>query len=255
MRVDTVSIFYFSPTGGTEHVAGLIGAALGRGAAYYDMTVKDEHSVALGEEDLAILCVPVYGGRVPAPVEERLTRFSGTRTNAALVAVFGNRAVDDALLELRDMAARHGFRTIAAAEFVTPHSVDPSFGAGRPDAQDQRVIAEFAERLLAKAEQDAPAEITPPGKRPYVKYDGIPVKPAVAGTRCIRCGICAAECPAGAIDLINPKLTDKSVCISCMRCIHACTQGARHIPAAMKTLAGLSLKKLCAGRKEPKLYF
>jgi ferredoxin len=255
MKPEKITVLFFSPTGGTEKVARLIGESLGQTAVCCDMTVKNADVLSFTENDLAVFCVPVYGGRVPTPVKERLSRVSGSGTNAALTAVFGNRAVDDALLELRDMVRERGFRTIAAAEFVAPHSIDPVYGAGRPDEADKKVIAEFAGRLLEKAASESPAEITVPGKSPYVKYNGIPLKPVVSAVKCIRCGACAANCPAGAIDFINPRLTDKATCISCMRCIQVCPKGARHIPAPMKAAVSKALKKLCAGRKEPKTYF
>lgn len=254
MKPEKITILYFSPTGGTEKVARLICERLGGNTVCRDMTVKNADVLTFTGNDLAVFCVPVYGGRVPAPVKERLSRMSGSGTNAALTAVFGNRAVDDALLELRDMVGEQGFRTIAAAEFIAPHSVDPVYGAGRPDAADKKVIAEFAEKLLNKAAADSPSVITVPGRSPYVKYDGIPLKPAVSAIKCIRCGACAVNCPAGAIDFINPKLTDKAMCISCMRCISICPKRARHIPAPMKTAASAALKRVCAGRREPKIY-
>lgn len=254
MKPEKITVLFFSPTGGTEKVARLIGEALGHNTVCLDMTVKNADVLTFTGNDLAVFCVPVYGGRVPLPVKERLSRMSGSGTYAALTAVFGNRAVDDALLELRDMIGERGFRAIAAAEFVAPHSVDPVYGAGRPDEADKKVITEFAEKFLEKAASGSPGTIAVPGRTPYVKYDGIPLKPAVSAIKCIRCGACAVNCPAGAIDFINPKLTDKATCISCMRCIKICPKGARHIPAPMKAVASAALKKVCAGHREPKIY-
>ena len=52
------------------------------------------------------------------------------------------------------------------------------------------------------------------------EYGGVPFKP-VANGKCTSCGLCAKECPAGAIPLDNPKMTDKDKCISCMHCVAA----------------------------------
>ena len=49
---------------------------------------------------LAVLAVPVYGGRVPEPALERIRACRGNGTPAVLAAVYGNREFEDALLEL-----------------------------------------------------------------------------------------------------------------------------------------------------------
>lgn len=40
-------------------------------------------------------------------------------------------------------------------------------------------------------------------------------------------GLCAQKCPAGAIYADQPKLSDKSKCISCMRCVSICPVHAK----------------------------
>ena len=58
-----------------------------------------------GPDDLVLFGVPVYGGRIPSPAVQTLRRMQGSRTPAVLVAAYGNREYDDALLELADIAA------------------------------------------------------------------------------------------------------------------------------------------------------
>ena len=55
-----------------------------------------------------------------------------------MVAVFGNRAYDDALLEMQDVASEIGFRVIAAVAAVAEHSIIRKYGKGRPDADDEQ---------------------------------------------------------------------------------------------------------------------
>ena len=73
------------------------------------------------ENDLVILGVPVYYGRVPE-VEGLLDGLHGGNTPVILLAVYGNRLIDDALVELSDLCAARGFRTLAAGSFVAPHT-------------------------------------------------------------------------------------------------------------------------------------
>ena len=58
-------------------------------------------------------------------------------TPAVCVVVYGNRAYDDALLELKDILARRGCRPIAGAAFIGEHSFatpETPTARGRPDA-------------------------------------------------------------------------------------------------------------------------
>ena len=61
--------------------------------------------------------------------------------------------------------------------------------------------------------------------------------------KCIRCGLCADNCPAGAIPKDAPKKVDKRKCISCMRCIQICPQTARSVPLPLRLAAAATVKK------------
>lgn len=75
------------------------------------------------EEDFAIIAMPVFAGRVPALAVERLRRIKSNHARCAIVAVYGNRTYDDALLEMQDVATEMGFRVVAAVSTVAEHSI------------------------------------------------------------------------------------------------------------------------------------
>ena len=177
-------LYFFSPTGGTQRVAGLFAENLNAADACTDITVHAE-AKTFSADDCLLVFFPVYGGRVPGPCLARMRALRGTDTPAVLVAVFGNRAVDDALLEMRDTLTPLGFRVIAAAEVIAPHSVNTDIAAGRPDAADRAKIEGFCTQLAARIAADAPAEIAVPGDPDYRAYNGLPLKPT-GGLRCIR---------------------------------------------------------------------
>lgn len=54
---------------------------------------------------------------------------------------------------------------------------------------------------------------------------------------CNACGRCARRCPAGAIDLEDPKLTDHPECIACRTCAAVCPEGAVTFNAAREKSA------------------
>ena len=114
-------------------------------------------------------------------------------TKAILVAVFGNRMIDDTLLELQDVLEASGFVCIAGMEAVAEHSLMHQFGTGRPDQQDEKELLEFAAKIM----QNSEAQRTPafPGNRPYREYGGVPLNllqmenapPAVCAKNAGRC--------------------------------------------------------------------
>lgn len=254
MEIKKVNLVYFSPTGGTLKLARLMGRALGYECEEIDISSKAQER-SFGEDELAVFAFPCYGGRIPAPMKDRMEKLRGSNTPSLLLCVFGNRAVDDAFAEMQDETRKRGFVSVAAAEFVAPHSVDKSYAATRPDAADMVVMDEFAEKLLKKLEtMDKPEEILLPGNRPYVNYSGIPIKPSFKAKRCVSCGKCYEHCPTGAININEPGKLDKEKCISCMGCIEVCPEGARYLPKIMKLAAKTFLKKACSERKEAKYY-
>ena len=245
----------FSPTGGTERVADTITARWGDPVRKIDLTdpAVDFAAEALDAEALTLIAVPSYGGRVPAPAAERIAKLRGNQARCVVLTVYGNRAYEDTLLELSDLAAGSGFRVIAAAAAVAEHSILHQYAAGRPDPRDEEQLRGFAGRILEKLRsgaEDAPAI---PGNRPYRKAGGAGLVPK-ATKACTGCGLCAEKCPTGAISKQDPKKTDGKACISCMRCVSLCPYGARKASGLMTSIAGMAIKKACAERKSNELF-
>lgn len=245
----------FSPTGGTQKVAALLAKALGGEATPLDLTdsQQDFAAIPLSQQDVAIIAVPSYGGRVPAVAVKRLAELNGQGARAVLVCVYGNRAYEDTLVELADTARQAGFRVIAAVAAVAEHSIARQFAAGRPDAADAQRLTAFAEQIQGKLSAGDLTEPNLPGNRPYKKAGGAGMVPK-ATKACNRCGVCAAKCPVQAIPKDDPAKVDEKACISCMRCVAVCPQGARKVNPLLLSAAGLMLKKACAERKECELF-
>lgn len=194
--------------------------------------------------------MPSYDGRIPSVIAEMFKDIKVEGTKAVLTVVYGNRAIDDTLVELQDVLEVSGFVCIAGMEAVSEHSLMPQFGTGRPDQQDEKELLEFTSEIIHCERYETPQF---PGHRPYVQYGGVPLKPSVS-RKCTSCGLCAKECPTGAISLDNPKITNKDQCISCMHCIAVCPNKARHYNKLLSFIAGRKMKKVCSSRKNNKLY-
>ncbi|MDE7312350.1 MAG: 4Fe-4S binding protein [Eubacterium sp.] len=252
-----VSQITFSPTGGTDKVAQIITKAWGMPVNKIDLSNPDVNpsSVCFGAEDLAVLAVPSYGGRVPRLAAQRMANIKGNQARCVLVCVYGNRAYEDTLTELNDLAETCGFQVVAAIAAIAEHSIMHQYAAGRPDAKDKSELSSFAKKILDKINGShmEVSKLQIPGNRPYKKAGGGGLVPK-AGKTCIGCGLCAKHCPAQAISKKNPKETDSKKCISCMRCVVQCPQSARKVNGAMVSAAALAMKKACAGRKENELF-
>jgi ferredoxin len=245
----------FSPTGGTQKVANCLIGALGGEVTTVDLTdsKQDFNIVSLTKEEVAVISVPSYGGRVPAVAVERLGMIHGNGAKAVLVCVYGNRAYEDTLVELEDTAKQAGFQVVAAVAAIAEHSIARQFAAGRPDAQDAAQLSDFAKQIQHKLSGADASEPVIPGNRPYKKAGGAGMVPK-ATKECTNCGACAAQCPVQAIDKENPKKVDEKACISCMRCITVCPQSARKVNPVMLSAVSLMLKKVCSERKVCELF-
>lgn len=244
----------FSPTGGAQKAADCLANALGETIRQIDLCDRslDFSACHLSADELAVIAIPAYGGRMPAIAEERLARIQGNGAKAVLLAVYGNRDIDDTLLHMQDVAEAAGFACIAGVSAVAEHVFCRDFGAGRPDAKDQAVLKNYAVQILEKIARGKTG-VNVPGNRPYHAFGGAPVKP-YAGEDCKKCGLCARKCPAGAICMDDPGTTDAAKCISCMRCITICPTGARTTdPAPLNAIADM-LRPACSERKECRLY-
>jgi len=265
MRVNSVKPIYFSPTRTTVRVV----EAIARGtrlpaAAPLDLTPPDARTRQFEElgDELVIVGAPVYGGRLPAEATHRLRRLRANRTPAGIVVVYGNRAYEDALLELRDLVAGLGFWPLAAGAFVGEHSYSTEatpVAHGRPDALDLAQAQAFGELIRGKIEERCSLlELSPlqvPGSFPY--RDWVPptdLSPITNEALCTRCETCAIVCPTAAITIGETVMTDPIPCILCSACVKRCPTGARawEHPRISRSRKWLSTN--CRERKHPEIY-
>lgn len=243
----------FSPTGGTQKVMDVLGREFGV-MKKVDLSLNKSFSdVSFTPNDVCLIGVPSYGGRVPQVAMERFKQIKGNGAKAVVVVVIGNRAYDDTLLELKNEAEAIGFSVQAAISANAEHSINRKFGAGRPDMKDKEELRLYAQTIKNKIRLVTENALSVPGNYPYKPLGGGGLKPK-AGKRCMGCGFCAARCPVGAIPTERPYETDESKCISCMRCISVCPQGARELDLAMLAAVTEKLAEVCTDRKKNELF-
>ena len=248
---------FFSATDTTRRVVMEIAKQMGNEWQSYDLTKNAmTEDVNVGTDDVLLVGMPVYGGRIPAPVVYSLKRFKGRHTPAILVAVYGNRAVDDAFVEMQDIVEGNGFFVMAAGAFVAQHSIFPHTAQGRPDEKDMEKIRKFASQCTEKINRgysDNTPSIHLPGNRPYKIPGKIPLK-VTTNSHCTECGTCIKVCPVGAIPKENPHVTDYDRCIHCGRCISHCKEHVRGYSGLLYRIAGFMFGRKNSKRQEPEVY-
>lgn len=245
----------FSPTGGTKKVTDSITKDWSQPITTVDLTdpAADFSGVSIDPDDAVLIAVPSFGGRVPALAAQRISMLRGNGAKCGIVCVYGNRAYEDTLVELQNLAQQSGFRVMAAVSAVAEHSIMHQYATGRPDQSDMAELERFGGEILSKLTGEAGETPAIPGNRPYKKSGGGGMVPK-AGKDCVSCGLCAKKCPAQAIDHADPKTVDGKKCISCMRCVSVCPKSARKVNEAMVSAVALAIKKACSVRKDNELF-
>lgn len=265
MADDAARLVSFSPTGTTRTIVENIGLGLGR-ERLERLDLTPPAAGALGPTPdgvVTVLGAPVYAGRLPAEAVRRLGALRGLGGPAVAVVVYGNRAYEDALLELCDLATELGFRPVAAGAFVGEHSFSSPqtpIAVGRPDGPDVLAARAFGRAVAAKLAEPgdwaARVPLSVPGNRPY-RESGLAggVSPVTRADVCLRCGQCVTACPMGVIRLDGEAVvTEASDCIRCLACVKACPNGARVVENERLLEIARRLAANCQARREPEMF-
>ena len=266
-----LNIMYFSPTSTTKSVVEEVRDKIvekqdinkGRVIDFTLPKARGEE-VAFNEEDILIIGVPVYAGRVPNILVDYLNTIKGSNTKAIPIVVYGNRDYDDALIELNDILLRNGFEVIAAASFIGEHSFSKTLAKDRPDNQDLAIARTFGDHAYINImDNKLETSIKIKGNRPYKKHyvpkdeennpvDIRKVEPKTSED-CIDCKICAQVCPMGSIDYVDvSKLI--GICIKCGACIKKCPTNSKYFDDVDYLRHKKELEDELKIRKEPELF-
>ncbi len=243
---------YFSGTDTTKRIMHILGAD-DRNSINITAGKPDGGALTFGADDLVFVGFPIYGGRVPQVVLDRLATLNGGRCMLVVVGVYGNRHYDDALKEMQAFAEKHGCRVVAAIAAVAEHNMVRTVATGRPDAADVKRLQEIKAEIDTKY---AAGELSSMPHQPveaYKEFNPLPIHP-IATDDCSSCGICAEECPMKAISRDDPRQIDDSLCINCMRCTNVCPSAARQLPEEMQAMLKARLEPICTERRESEIF-
>lgn len=246
----------FSPTGTSARIADAVmsGIAASMGQCEIntiDTTLHSDTTLQFGPDDAVIIAAPVYGGKMAPIAKQRMAAISALSTPCVLIAVYGNRAFENALNDMDEFARNLGFIPVTAGAFIGEHSYSTAatpIAVGRPDATDLQAAKNFGEKIGAKLSLHdmTPADTTALHDQPspqqsldnfrnfvigYQQQQKETPKqylPVVDTDICSECGECVSVCPTSAIS-DDCREVDASKCIKCCACVKSCPEGARSL--------------------------
>ncbi len=214
-----------------------------------DLTFRSVGDLELTDSDIVIAASPVYGGKIAPLVKQRLKGIKGNNARCIVIALYGNRAFENAVVDFASFMSDCGFKICGAAAFIGEHSYSTPctpIASGRPDRQDIddaiRFGAEIALRLKnCELREVDPTSLTdePSPEEALLNFrnfvsaylarqatDPVVILPQVDTELCDDCASCYDVCPTEAISP-DRRGADPSKCIKCCACVKICPQGAR----------------------------
>ena len=205
--------------------------------------------------ELVIIGVPVFDGRIPKLASEKLSKMKANNTKAIVVLNYGNIDYGDALLEITELLKNNNFDIVGIAATVSQHSQFSEIAGNRPDAKDMEKINEFSKNIIEKLKSNTTNEIFVNGYKPYSDY----VKPDFSVNcdedLCIECMDCFYTCPEDAIMENSPTLTNLDDCTRCSTCINVCSENARSFGGSGYSSAMEDAMSIGMERNEAEFYW
>ncbi len=266
-----INTMYFSATDTTKRVVSGIAKKISENTDReitvnnIDFTLPEvrKEPVSFTKEDVVIVGVPVYAGRVPNVLLKYLNSITGNGALAVAVVVYGNRNYDDALIELKDILELNGFKVIAGGAFIGEHAFSKILAKNRPDEKDMAIVSDFANQIYKKITTQDPIPVSVNGETPYRKYympkdrNGNPVDfrkiTPKTNSNCTDCKVCANVCPMGSIDFKDVSKLN-GICIKCCACIKKCPNNAKYFDDKNYLKHKSELEIDFASRREPELF-
>ena len=90
-------LYYFSPTGGTKKAGMLLCRGITQNVKTIDWGIRGK-AIEQPDAEVAVIAMPVFGGRIPAVAAAKLGELNGSGKKAVTLVVYGNRAYEEQML-------------------------------------------------------------------------------------------------------------------------------------------------------------
>lgn len=228
-------IFFFSGTGNSEYVALRIARACGERV----VDIENFDPSRFGVDDWRVLGVVsathTWG---PAAIMVDFLRDLRLPENADVgysfcVSTCGTTSGASGRMADQELRRSCGFGFDAFFDVKMPDTWTPLFDlsdaekVAKTNERAEPEIDEIIERVSSRSKGDFQKRRMPTfiSRAAYrVMYPGMRNTSAfTAGEECTGCGLCARQCPSGAIEMHGERpVWAKSECTICMRCLHSC---------------------------------
>ncbi len=264
MTIDSLRTIYFSPTGNSKKILDEIAHGINLPQKEpIELSHPNSVTKKLNENELALIGVPVYAGRVPKQVIDRLKLLTALNTPTIIVVVYGNRSIDDALIELRNETINQGFNPLFGGAFISKHAWNNDIhqiAKDRPDKEDLLKAKTFGESIIASINNTEILEnkslLKVPGNVDYKERKELPkFTPTIDTNLCDLNGKCVEVCPVSAIDINDTLNINEDKCILCSACITHCPQKALKFNNPWMTNVVEYFAKNLTDRNEPEFFF
>jgi len=253
MEKKKILIVYFSPSGSTRHVAGVIEKrfkAMGTDVWGLDLGDCRDGATKISrqiEESKGNSCLfigsPVYVSHaVPGVMECIAGLTENTGAFAVPFVTWGGACSGISLFEMGNALFSKGITVLGAAKILAVHSLmwqlENPLGKGHPDADDDRMVEDLVNHIHHKLHGDTPKgiklyDLAYQTKENHLEMEKISLEAAKAQmpmreidtTLCSQCQICQEICPLDAIAL-TPYPEFGHDCIFCFSCMKHCPEQA-----------------------------
>lgn len=248
-----VHAIFFSPARSTKKVVEAIAFGISDNVIIHDITQGIQKDINIDVNDIAVVGVPVYFGRVPALARQHLKQINGNGARVVVTCVYGNNDYQYTLDELIQICSDCDFTPISSGAFIARHSIFQEVAKGRPDKKDLDKARQFGKQSVQHARLTSDGKCKLKGYHPNLPAGEVPLV-AKVNSNCNYCGACARLCPVGAIDLYNPKKTNKKACIACARCVEMCSYNARKFKGLLYHMTRKRFEEKNMRRKEVEVH-
>lgn len=231
-------LFYFSGTGNSKYIAAYFCREMD--AECHSIEEVTDAGALIAAHDIVGFCYPIYGSCVPRLMREFVTTHADALQNKKLV-IFCTQLLfsGDGARALTELLPGGAERVIYAEHFDMPNNVCNFWMLSVKNGAQNEKKLRAAEQKMRKACANIRSGIV---KRRgfnwfsrllgmsqnlfWPKMEETYRSSVQVDSDCIRCGLCAKQCPAKNLTLGENGIEQHGNCIVCYRCVNLCPKRA-----------------------------
>ena len=229
-------IYVFSGTGNTLFIAKQYAAMLSYETDICNIGGKDVKYPSPDDYDAAGIGYPVHAFNAPYIVRESARMLRTQKHIPLFIFHTGGEGLsfnDSSSFAIRGILRRNGFDILSEEHYVMPYNMI----FRHSDAMVKHMVTKAAGIVKNHARKIEDEEKEKMKRMPlrhlislilriewiYAHLQGRFMK---ADDRCTSCGLCAARCPVGNIEMVNGRPHFGTKCVLCVRCSFSCPHNA-----------------------------